>query len=530
MTIHVFHDKQHNVLLYDTPTPLDIARVVPNSFTIHGGYVGVPVSLPNLQRLRTINYPVIAPMEQHYDWPIEPGRKPWIAQRAVANFFALNPRSFCLSEMRTGKTLASLWAADYIMSQYPRGTCRTIIVATLKTLRRTWGETIFNNFLGRRRHVVLHGTAEERAKLLDADVDYYIINHDGLGTGYSDARRKVELTGFAAKLMARQDIRICIVDECSAYRNHTTKRWQVMKHLLAWREYLWMMSGTPTPQGPEDAYGQAKLVNNAYGESKTAYKMRVMQQISQFKWVPRQGASEEAKKLLSPAIRFTQADCFEVGPVTVYQEDAELSGEQKKQFKQMKTDLQLTMKKGERIDAVNEAALRMKLLQISCGAIYDSGHNVHLIDNAPRIAVLKECVEEAPRKVIIFAPLTSVLHMLQKHFPKSAVLNGETSTKESDEILRRFQNTNEINPLIAHPGPIARGLDLTAAATIIWYAPTDKTEDYIQANERINGPAQKFPRTIVQIAATSIEREIYKRLETNQGMQGIILKLAENGI
>lgn len=527
MTIPFWHDRERQVLIYNTPTPLDIARVIPNSFEISGGYVGVPASLPNLQRMRSIAYPVIPPMEQRYDWPIVPGKAPWVTQRVVSNFLVLNPRAFCLSEMRTGKTLGSLWAADYVMKQEQPGACRTLIVAPLKTLRRTWGEAVFQNFLGRRTYVVLHGTAAEREKLLDIPADFYIINPDGLGTGYGERGRKPELRGFAAKLMGRSDIKVVIIDECSAYRTHTTRRWAVAKHLLGWRPYLWMMSGTPTPQGPLDAYGQARLLNGAYGESFTAYKHRVMQQISQFKWVPRQGASEEAKKLLSPAIRFTQEDCFEVGPVTIYQEDAELSDEQKKLLKEMKTQLQLTMSKGEKITAVNEGVLRSKLVQVACGCIYDHEHHAHMIDNGPRIAVLKECVEEAPRKVIIFAPLTSVLHMLHKHFPKSAVLNGETSSRESDEILRRFQTTDEINPLIAHPGPIARGLDLTAAATIIWYAPTDKTEDYIQANERINGPAQKFKRTIVQIAATAIEREIYKRLEANETMQGVVLKLAE---
>lgn len=530
MTIHFWHDREREVLIYDTPTPLDIARVVPSAFQLANGYVGVHATLPNLQRMRSISYPVIPPMEQRYDWPIVPGKAPWVTQRVVSNFLVLNPRAFCLSEMRTGKTLASLWAADYVMSQEPPGTCRTLIVATLKTLRRTWGEAVFQNFLGRRSHVVLHGSAQERERLLDIPADFYIINHDGLGIGYGERGRKAELRGFAAKLMSRQDIKVVIIDECSAYRNHTTRRWKVAKTLIGWRPYLWMMSGTPTPQGPLDAYGQAKLLNNAYGESFTAYKQRIMQQITQFKWVPRQGASEEAKKLLSPAIRFRQEDCFEVGPVTIYQEDADLSAEQNKLLKEMKSQLQIVMKKGEKITAVNEGVLRSKIIQIATGCVYDHDHNVHLIDNASRIAVLKECVEEAPRKVIIFAPLTSVLHMLHKHFPKGAVLNGETSTKESDEILRQFQNGDGINPLIAHPGPIARGLDLTAAATIIWYAPTDKTEDYIQANERINGPAQKFKRTVVQIAATAIEREIYKRLEANETMQGLVLKLAENGL
>jgi len=106
------------------------------------------------------------------------------------------------------------------------------------------------------------------------------------------------------------------------------------------------------------------------------------------------------------------------------------------------------------------------------------------------------------------------------------MVNWEVPSKEADQRVADFQE-GVPRVLIAHPGPIARGLDLTAAATIIWFAPTDKTEDYIQANQRINGPRQTHKRTIVQIAASPIEREIYKRLESNETMQGLVLKLAE---
>ncbi|MCI0562696.1 MAG: hypothetical protein MN733_29805, partial [Nitrososphaera sp.] len=77
------------------------------------------------------------------------------------------------------------------------------------------------------------------------------------------------------------------------------------------------------------------------------------------------------------------------------------------------------------------------------------------------------------------------------------------------------------------PGPIARGLDLTTASTIIWYAPIDRTEQYIQANQRINGPAQKNVRRIYRMSGSSIEDEIYARLENNEALQGAILKLKE---
>lgn len=527
----MFYDPASNIAVYPVHDPAPIVHHFPDAREVLPKHVGIPCTLDNLQKLTRSGIPTIAPMEHHYDWPhgfqIE---RPHHAQRVMANFMALNPRCFNLSEMRTGKTLSALWAADYLMQEHEkRGeTFRAIIIAPLRTLKRTWANAIFQHFLGRRTCVVLHGNADKRQKLLDQEADFYIINFDGLGTG-AQVSRSLKLEGMAGDLFNRSDIRLAIVDECSAYKDPSTRRHKVARALIQQRAYLWMMTGTPTSNGPLDAYGQAKLVNNAHGETKTSYQQRIMMKVSSFKWLPRAGAAEQAKKLLSPSVRFVQEDCFDAPPCVVMQEDAELSPAQKKAYAQLKLELRLQVEHGKSVNAVNEGVLRWKLIQVACGAIYDEDHEVILIDSKPRIAVLKELIEEAPRKIIIFAPLTSVVSMLHIELSKTyecVVVNGEVPSKEADERIAAFQEGSP-RVLIAHPGPIARGLDLTAAATIIWFAPTDKTEDYIQANQRINGPNQTHKRTIVQIAASPIEREIYRRLESNETLQGLILKLAE---
>lgn len=526
------YDPTLNVAVYPTAQPAIVCSHFPDARQLDDKHVAIPCTLPNLQKLTRAGMPTIAPMIENYDWPH--GRQitaPHHAQYVSANFKALNPRCFDLSDMRTGKTLSSLWAADYVMREHEkRGEVfRAIVVAPLRTLRRTWANAIFQHFLGRRTCIVLHGSAAKRLELLNQPADFYIINHDGVGVGAS-VNRTVKLAGMALALHERTDIKLAIVDECSAYKDPSTRRHRIARTLLMDRPYLWMMTGTPTSTGPVDAYGQAKLLNNAYGETQTSYKSRVMIQITSFKWVPRSGAAEIAKKLLSPAVRFRQEDCFDAPPVVVMQEDAELSTTQKQAYAQLKKELRLLVDGKNPINAVNEGALRWKLIQVACGAIYGEDREVHLLDAKPRFEVLREVIEAAPSKIIVFAPLTSVIHLIYKELSKHYTcikVNGEVPNKEADALITQFQEDKDPRVLIAHPGPIARGLDLTAAATIIWFAPTDKSEDYTQANQRINGPNQRLNRTIVQIAASPIEREIYKRLETNETMQGVVLKLAE---
>jgi SNF2 family DNA or RNA helicase len=511
----VAHDKRRQLLIYETADPGKMLSIIPGAVALSANQVATPVNLYNLQLLRYIEAPIIAPMtEETYDFPIRPTYRARDHQKLMANFMVAHPRSFNLSDPGTMKTLPALWAADFVMLQYP-GT-KTLIVCTLSTMQEVWLEGIFKDLIGKREGVILHGSKEKRKKqLADMSADFYIVNFDG-----------VEV--LREELDARTDIRICLVDECSAYKDASTKRHKCARATLAKRDYLWMMTGTPTSQGPLDAYGQAKLVNNAFGESFTQYKNRVMYKVSMFKWVPRVGAHENAYNLLRPAIRFAIEDCWDLPPCTTEMRHVELTSEQQAAYKTMKNDLQLMMNKGL-ITAPSEAVLRMKLLQIACGAVYNQKHEVHYINASTRIAVLREVLEQTKEKVIIFAPLTSVLHLLYKelHDYTREIINGNVSPKERSRIFRDFQYAADPRIIIADPGTMSHGLTLTAATTIVWYAPTDKTETYLQANKRIDRPGQVKSTRIVQIAATTIEKEIYRRLESNESMQGVMLKMVE---
>lgn len=508
----MWFDAQRNVVVYDTPRAEEIASSVPGSVRLHNGYVASPATLYNLQLLRYLGFPTIQPMDIAYDWP---GRyTPFNAQRVTANFLSVHPRAFVLNDMGTGKTLAALWAADFVMSRNVGVRC--LVVAPLSTLERVWADAIFQNLLGRRRCVVLHGSAAKRRELLAQDADFYIINYDGVEVLEKD-------------LAGRTDIRMVIVDEASAYRNRTTGRHRLARKLLASRDYLWLMTGTPTPNGPTDAYGMAKLVNNAFGEGWGSFHDRVMVKVSQFKWVPKAGAHEAAHKLLQPAVRFAISDCIDLPPCTVQARDVELSPEQNKAYKEMKRDLVLQAAKGP-ITAANEAALRLKLLQISCGAIYGANREIHHVSAAPRLKALREIMEQCREKIIIFAPFTSVVHMLHRELKSHysvEIINGEVPAGKRNEVFASFMGAEHPRVLVADPGTMSHGLTLTAASTIVWYAPTDRTETYLQANKRIDRPGQVHATTIVQLAATPVEREIYRRLEANETMQGLVLAMAK---
>lgn len=531
----MFYDATRKVVVYDEPEAQQALSCVPGARAIDAKHIGVPFDLYNMQLCRYIGLPVVPPM-MGYDWPMPPGMsKPWNAQVITANFLCVHPRDFCLSDMGTGKTLAHLWAADFVMQQFPPGMCRAIIAAPLSTLKRVWGNALFKAFLGRRTFVIVYGDQAKRRKLLAQPADFYIINHDGVGLGAKivkkNNRNMVVLDGLAKDIADRQDIRIVIFDEFTACKDHTTKRHYIYRAVLQPKDYFWPLSGSPTPQGPTDAYGPAKLVNNAFGESFNSFQDRVTYKISQFKRLARKGSQVEVRKLLSPSVRFKVEECTDIPPCTPQQRDAELSPEQVKAYREMKHNCQIIINAGYPITVANEGALRWKLIQIACGVIYGmegTERREHQINCEPRIKVLHEVIEETTHKGIIFAPLTSVVRMLYgklKGHRKIGMVYGDTPIKERDRIFAGFQDGDDFDWIVAHPGCMAHGLDLYAASTTAWFAPIDKTETYLQAIKRMDRPGQVNRMTNVQISATPIEREIYRRIENNETMQGLVMQL-----
>jgi SNF2 family DNA or RNA helicase len=141
---------------------------------------------------------------------------------------------------------------------------------------------------------------------------------------------------------------------------------------------------------------------------------------------------------------------------------------------------------------------------------------------------VREVIEEAGEKVILFVPLTGTLHMLERELSKHwsvAVVNGEVSASKRNDIFHNFQHAKDPQVLIAHPATMAHGLTLTAASTVVWYGPIASNEQYVQANGRVERIGKKFASNVVHIEATEVEHRIYQRLQNKQKLQGVLLDI-----
>ena len=140
-------------------------------------------------------------------------------------------------------------------------------------------------------------------------------------------------------------------------------------------------------------------------------------------------------------------------------------------------------------------------------------------------------IREASGKILIFAPLTSVVELLYKELKEwpREIVYGDTSQKDRARIFQDFQQESEPRILVADSRTMAHGLNLHAARTVDWYGPVDSAELYLQSNKRAHRPGQKYPVTVVQLVSNALEREIYRRLEVNTSLQGALLDVIKKG-
>lgn len=502
-------------LLLRLRNPEKVTAVIPKSKVLEDGSLLVKWGLEEAQVLKNLRIKnVPSPIEAHYGWP---GLyKPFDHQKKTAAFLTLHRKAFCFNEQGTGKTSSVIWAADYLMNIGQ--VKRVLVICPLSIMQSAWQNDLFKFAMHRTCAVAHSYSREKRIEAINSGAEFVIINFDG--------------TEIVFDALEAADFDLVVIDECNAFKNPSTKRWKTVNKLIKPRTWLWMLTGTPAAQSPVDAYGLAKLVSpTTVPKFFGAFKDMVMQRITQFKWVPRPRAEQIVHQVLQPAIRFTKEECLDLPDITYTTREVPLTAQQKKYYKMIKQQM-LAVAAGEEITAVNAAATLNKLLQLSCGAVYSDTGEIIAFDAKNRLDALKEVIEEASHKVLVFVAYTHAIHIIADELTKAGItneiINGQVPAGKRNDIFTKFQSGRDPQVLIIQPQAAAHGVTLTAANVVVWWGPITSTEIYLQANARTHRAGQRNPVTVVHLQGSDVEKKIYTMLSGNIDIHSRLVDLYKN--
>lgn len=481
-------------------------------------------TLQNMTILSQLLQPAVSTIFDGYTFPGKD--KPYYHQLRIAEFLTRNPRAYCFAGMGTGKTRSACWAMDYLMTL---GLVKKALVVSPKTLMYSaWVADIMATCI-HRTWTVLYGDRKAREKLARTrDTEIEIVNFDG-----------VEIL---RPILETKQYDLIIVDESTAYKDTNTNRWKALNKLVKPETRIWALTGTPTPQGPKDAYGQGKLVTpERVPRTMTAYQPSVQYRVSTHIWKNKDGWQDTVREMLQPAIYIRKVDCLDLPAVTHSFIDVGLSTPQKQSMDSLRAVSIADYESGVQVTAANAAVLHGKLRQVFVGAVYTDDGTAVMLDNKARLNETKDLIERARAsgddsvadgkphsKALVFVPfkhgLKVVSDYLSKHY-EVAVISGDTSVHERKRILDQFQTTATPQVIVAIPEAFSHGVTATAASLIVWYAPPSRTETYLQACERTDRPGQTQLQNVVHLYGDAIERAMYQNLIDNKQSQENLLQL-----
>jgi SNF2 family DNA or RNA helicase len=406
-----------------------------------------------------------------------------------------------------GKTSTALAAFELLRS---KGLVKkALVVAPIKPMYGTWPVEAekwadFNHLT----FTILHGKGKEER--LQEDTDIYVVNPEGV----------VWLFGHPVRKLPEFDV--LIVDESTKFKNSMSKRFKAIKKHLPRFSYRWILTGTFSPNGLMDLFGQVYIMDQgaALGRYITHYRSTYFDSDGFYTYTPRKGSAEKVAEKIAPMVLKLEAeDYLEMPDFIKVIREVDLPEEAMRAYKEVEKKFITALQSGE-IVAATIAAAGTKCRQIANGAVFDGEGKIHPVHEA-KIQALEEIVEETEgHPLLILYEFTHDKERIMAFLGSGAVCMTGVSGKEFTNIQDRF-NAGSIPYLVAH-GSSVHGLNIQGHCYhMVWFCVTWNLENYIQAVWRLyrQGQRSKIVMCYLLVARLTLDERVVRVLDHKQARQ-----------
>ena len=427
-------------------------------------------------------------------------------------------------EMGTGKTKVLI---DNMSMLYDNGKIDGALIVAPKGVIGTWhNQEIPNHLPNHIEHVsvlwqslINKKQKEKLDELLKSDTRLHILimNVEALSTSKGK--------DFASSFLRTHNA-IMGIDESTTIKNSSAKRTKNILDLSTLAKYKRIMTGSPVTKNPLDLYSQCEFLSpwllnfqsfyafrNRYAEMKTINaRGRSIQVVNYFK-----NLGELSEKLKTFSYRVLKEDCLDLPDKIYVKRTVELTEEQTKLYKQMKTQA-LAILNGKQTTSMTVLTQLMRLHQITCGHFTADDGSTQIV-KSNRIRELMSVLEEVEGKAIIWANYQMDMAEIKKtiidEYGENSVVDyyGLTPQEDRQQNIKRFQEDPECRFFIGTPQTGGYGITLTQANTVIYYSNGYDLEKRLQSEDRAHRIGQKKSVTYVDlIAEKTVDEKIVKAL------------------
>jgi len=413
-------------------------------------------------------------------------------------------------EMGTGKSKVLI---DNMAMLYDRGKINGALIIAPKGVYKNWYDSELPIHLASHMETKIGFWKAMRSKSEDKELNkvfstgvelhILIMNVEAFST-----KKGLE---FAQKFLWSHNALIT-VDESTTIKNPGASRTKNIIKLSRYAKYKRILTGSPVTKSPLDLYTQCFFLNPDLLDHSSYYTFRtryaLMRNInvgarSVNVVVGYKNLAELSEKLKPFSYRVLKDDCLDLPPKTFLKRTIQLSDEQKRIYKQMKT-LALAELNGKITTTVNVITQLMRLQQITCGHFTADDGSVQLLKNN-RVDELMDVLEEVEGKAVIWAhfrqDIRTIVASIEKKYPGSVVTYyGDTTTDERQNAIKLIQDKDsKVRFLVGTPQTGGYGITLTGASTMIYYSNGYDLEKRQQSEARIDRIGQEKPMTYIDI-------------------------------
>lgn len=444
-------------------------------------------------------------------------------QRGDRDFMLANARCINGNPMGLGKTIETLATLEELKPRHCLIVCKKTFIGEWFWQVQEWlGEDCLTPF---------DGPGDKLAGLDLGGPRYVCVNYDLVGR-----------TKYWKELRRKWDV--IVFDEAHKLKNHKTDRTRNTFLLSPYTDRIYLLTGTPMQNSPEDLFPLFHLINpRNYNNHKAWVNMFCVQKEDEI-WMkgpdgkPRPrlirtivpgetNHVEELNFLLHKyMVRHEKREVMPQLPPKQYRRIPVDLGSEKQQYMQMQEEYFAILESGEKIESPKAIAQLTRLRQICL--------EPNLMSTTPyntpsaKTHALMEVLEDIDEKVLIFTVFEQYVRLIEKMLQEAKItyttITGKKSGFENSANAREFQANPNIKVCLGTIGSMSESFTLNAAKVVIFtdrfWNPAINEQGEDRCWGRVNKGLEQSEGTLIidLVCEGTVEDHLHEILRRKQQM------------